>query len=71
MAAVTDRPHDDAAEQLIPAEYEPRAPQPRQPGAISGPAYGTELKPAETMDSDTVAEHEREGGGAPSERHRD
>ena len=70
----SSKPHTDqtAAEALIPTEYEPRAPAPRQPGGMSGPAYGSDDAPAgaATMDADTIAEHEKEGGGAQIKRRR-
>ena len=63
---------DPAAAELIPGGYERRPATDRQPGALSGPPYGSADMPPDdqTMDADTIAEHKKEGGGAVSERKR-
>ena len=63
---------DPTAAELIPGGYERRPATGRQPGALSGPPYGSAdvLPDDQTMDADTIAEHEKEGGGAKTERRR-
>jgi len=55
---------------MIPGERERNTITYRQPGSIGGPEFGSEVAaPANPlMDAVTIAEREREGGGAPSTR---
>lgn len=55
---------------MIPGERERNTLTYRQPGSIGGPASGSEIPgpPSVLMDATTIAEHQREGGGAPSTR---
>ena len=55
---------------LIPGERERNTLTYRQPGSMGGPAFGSEIAspPSVLMDGTTIAEHEREGGGAPNTR---
>lgn len=57
---------------MIPGAYEPNPPTARQPGTMGGPAFGSMNEPMAhgLLDAATIADREREGGGAPSERHR-
>ena len=57
---------------LIPGAYERNGPIARQPGAMGGSAFGsaTAPMPHSSMDQATIADREREGGGAPSQRRR-
>jgi hypothetical protein len=63
---MTDQSRDAAmAQALIPGAYERRPVSARQPGGVSGPAFGS-LDPrtgASTMDAATTAERRKEGGG--------
>lgn len=55
---------------MIPGEREQNTLMHRQPGSMGGPQFGSEMPgpPSVLMDERTIAEHEREGGGAPSTR---
>jgi hypothetical protein len=55
---------------MIPGERERNTLNHRQPGSIGGPASGSDVGgvPSVLMDATTIAEHQREGGGAPSTR---
>jgi hypothetical protein len=55
---------------MIPGERERNTLTYRQPGSMGGPAFGSESAspPSDLMDARTIAEHQREGGGAPSTR---
>jgi hypothetical protein len=55
---------------MIPGEREPNTLTYRQPGSMGGPASGSDVGgvPTVLMDTRTIAEHQREGGGAPSSR---
>ena len=55
---------------MIPGERERNTLTHRQPGSMGGPASGSDLggAPNPLMDDVTLAEHQREGGGAPSTR---
>jgi hypothetical protein len=55
---------------MIPGERERNTLTYRQPGSMGGPEFGSEVVglPHPLMDAVTIAEHEREGGGAPSTR---
>ena len=57
---------------LIPGAYERNSPTSRQPGAVGGSAFGSVTAPMghSSMDEATIADREREGGGAPSQRRR-
>lgn len=57
---------------LIPGAYERNTPISRQPGAMSGAAFGSATAPMahNSIDEATVSDREREGGGAPSQRRR-
>ena len=59
-----------AAEDLIPGAYEQRTVTRRQPGSMGGPAFGSAGVPGGpgSMSAATVADREREGGGALSQR---
>ena len=61
------------AQELIPGAYERRTVRPRQPGSMGGPAYGSADLPIgpRPMDAATIAEREKEGGGALSQRRPD
>ena len=61
----TDRGHPGP---LIPGGYERNTLTYRQPGSMG--ADGAVILPTgpSSMDAATIAEHEREGGGAPSQR---
>ena len=54
---------------MIPGERERNTLTYRQLGSMGGPASGSaEGAPSVLMDATTIAEHQREGGGAPSTR---
>lgn len=55
---------------MIPGERERNTLTYRQPGSIGGPPSGSDVEgvPSVLMDATTIAEHQREGGGAPSTR---
>ena len=55
---------------MIPGERERNTLTYRQPGSMGGPEFGSESEcaPSVLMDDTTIAEHQREGGGAPSTR---
>jgi hypothetical protein len=55
---------------MIPGERERNTLTYRRPGSMGGPASGSEVggTPNALMDDVTIAEHQREGGGAPSTR---
>jgi hypothetical protein len=55
---------------MIPGERERNTLTYRQPGSMGGPASGSVVEGAQSvlMDATTIAEHQREGGGAPSTR---
>ena len=55
---------------MIPGERERNTLTYRQPGSMGGPEFGSEvIGPANPlMDAVTIAERQREGGGAPSTR---
>jgi hypothetical protein len=60
------------AQVLIPGAYERRILLPRQSGSMGGAAFGSEnlsLGPS-TMSVATIADREKEGGGAVSQRRR-
>jgi hypothetical protein len=61
---------ETGAGSIIPGAYERDTLTHSQPGAPSGPAYGSDDQPqgATTMDEVTIREHEKEGGGAPRRR---
>ena len=60
------------AARLIPGAYERNTPMSRQPGAMGGSAFGSATAPMahSSMDEATIADREREGGGAPNQRRR-
>jgi hypothetical protein len=55
---------------MIPGERERNTLTYRQPGSIGGSASGSDVGgiPSVLMDATTIAEHQREGGGALSTR---
>ena len=55
---------------MIPGERERNTLTYRQPGSMGGPEFGSEvIGPANPlMDAATIAEHQREGGGAANTR---
>ena len=55
---------------MIPGERERNTLTHRLPGSIGGPEFGSDVggTPSVLMDAVTIAEHQREGGGAPSTR---
>jgi hypothetical protein len=55
---------------MIPGERERNTLTRRQPGSMGGPASGSDVggAPSVLMDAVTIAERQREGGGAPSTR---
>ena len=55
---------------MIPGERERNTLTYRQSGSMGGPASGSEVEgtPSVLMDATTIAERQREGGGAPSTR---
>jgi hypothetical protein len=57
---------------MIPGAYERTAPTCRQPGAMGGSPFGSATygAPHASLDAATIADREREGGGAPSQRRR-
>ena len=59
-----------AAQELIPGAYERRTLTHRQSGSMGGPAFGSADLPIgpSSMDAATIAEREKEGGGAVSQR---
>ena len=58
------------AARLIPGAYERNTLTYRQPGSMGGdPSIAVPIGPS-SMDAATIAEREREGGGAPSQRRR-
>ena len=60
------------AQRLIPGAYERNTLTRRQPGSMSGPAFGSEhaAKSPSSLDAALIADREREGGGGPSQRPR-
>jgi hypothetical protein len=58
------------AQELIPGAYERRTLTRRQAGSMGGPAFGSADPPIgpSSMDAATIAEREKEGGGALSQR---
>lgn len=58
--------------QLIPGAYERTTLTHRQAGSMGGPAFGSADTPTgpSSMSAATVADREREGGGARSQRRR-
>jgi len=60
----------DAAQRLIPGAYERNTLTRRQPGAMTGPAYGIDgiESQAGSMSVATIAEREKEGGGGIGQR---
>lgn len=58
------------APQLIPGAYDATTLTHRQSGSMGGPAFGSAnvaIGPS-LMDAATIADREREGGGAPNQR---
>jgi hypothetical protein len=57
---------------MIPGAYERSTPVSRQRGAMGGSAFGSAIAPMahSAMDAATIADRQREGGGAPSQRRR-
>ena len=55
---------------MIPGERERNTLTHRLPGSIGGPEFGSDVggTPSVLMDAITIAEHQREGGGAPRTR---
>lgn len=55
---------------MIPGERERNTLTYRSPGSMGGPASGSHVggTPNALMDDVTIAEHQREGGGAPATR---
>ena len=55
---------------MIPGERERNTLTHRQPGSMGGAEFGWDSgqPPSVLMDDVTIAEHQREGGGAPSTR---
>ena len=55
---------------MIPGAYERKTPTSRQPGAMGGSPFGSVTEPTahSSMSAATIADREREGGGAPSQR---
>jgi hypothetical protein len=55
---------------MIPGERERNTLTYRLPGSIGGPQFGSDVGGTQSvlMDDVTIAEHQREGGGAPSTR---
>ena len=55
---------------MIPGERERNTLTHRQPASMGGPEFGSEIvgPPSVLMDDTTIAEHQREGGGAPRTR---
>ncbi len=62
--------HVTTTQELIPGAYEQRPVTRRQPGVMSGPAFGSAGVPdgPSTMSAATLADRQREGGGALSQR---
>jgi hypothetical protein len=58
------------ASELIPGAYERRLVTPRQSGSMGGPAFGSASVAVGhgSMSAATIADREREGGGAVSQR---
>ncbi|MBI2828482.1 MAG: hypothetical protein HYX77_04325 [Acidobacteria bacterium] len=61
------------ARELIPGAYERSTLTHRQPGSMGGPAFGSADAPIGpgSMDAATIAERQKEGGGALSQRRRE
>ena len=57
---------------MIPGAYERNPPTIRQAGAMGGSPFGSAIAPMadSSMSEATIADREREGGGAPSQRRR-
>ena len=55
---------------MIPGERERNTLTHRQPGSMGGPEFGSDSGQPQSvlMDEVTIAEHQREGGGAPGTR---
>jgi hypothetical protein len=66
----SNTPHATPAQQLIPGAYDRSTLTHRQAGSIGGPASGSGAVSggSSSMDAATIAEREREGGGALSQR---
>jgi hypothetical protein len=64
--------HATHAADMIPGAYERNTLTFRQPGSMSGPAFGSATAPigGSSLDAATVAEREKEGGGGVSQRSR-
>jgi hypothetical protein len=58
------------AGRLIPGAYERNTLTYRQPGSIGASGSVAMEMGSSSMDAATIAEREREGGGAPNQRHR-
>ena len=63
-----DLPRPRPAARMIPGAYERNALTYRQPGAIGSDPSDAMPDGFGSMDAATIAEREREGGGAPSQR---
>jgi hypothetical protein len=62
-------PPKDAAQLLIPGAYDRTTLTHRQPGSMSGGAFGSNTPNGpSSMDAATIAERELEGGGSVRER---
>lgn len=68
--STSPRGHVTTAQELIPGAYEQRTVTRRQPGSMSGPAFGSAGAPGGpgSMSAATIADREKEGGGALSQR---
>lgn len=67
---LASRGHAPTARELIPGAYERNTLTRRQPGSMGGPGFGSADPPVGPipMDAATIAERQKEGGGALSER---
>ena len=64
--------NDAPRQALIPGAYERNTLTHRQPGAMGGPAYGSDDVPTgpSSMSPATIADRQMEGGGGASQRRR-
>jgi len=70
--AATASPTPSPRPPIIPGARERNTLTYRQPGSMGGPASGASgiTEGSSSMDAQTIAERQREGGGGPQERRR-
>ena len=67
---IDPRVEPERAGPIIPGAYERNTLTYRQPGSVGGSAFGSTIEPIgpSSMGAATIADREREGGGAPNQR---